>query len=75
MPLPSRAISHARGHLRVSRLLDGLQKKERLLVVYCAMFVNDYFFHFSGPVLVGSDVGSVRLKSDTTHYILVLTLS
>ena len=36
VPLPSRAISLASGHLCVSRfnLLDGLQKKERLLVVY-----------------------------------------
>ena len=33
VPLLSRAISHARGHLCVSRLLDGPQKKERLLVV------------------------------------------
>ena len=34
VPLPSRAISHARGHLRTTRvLLDGLQKQERLLVV------------------------------------------
>ena len=29
VPLPSRALSQARGHLRVSRvLLDGLRKKE-----------------------------------------------
>ena len=35
MPLSSRAFSHARGHLRVSRVfLDGLRKKKRLLVVY-----------------------------------------
>ena len=36
----ARAISHARGHLRVSRFcLDGLQKKERLLVVYLAVAI------------------------------------
>ena len=42
-PLPSRAISHARGHLHVSRFADGLQKKERLLVVYkkCDLFDFD----------------------------------
>ena len=36
MPLPSRAISHARGHLRVSRFARRTycRKKERLLVVY-----------------------------------------
>ena len=29
VPLPSRAFSHTRGHLRVSRAsLDGLRKKE-----------------------------------------------
>ena len=29
-PLPSRAISHARGHFRLSRVsLDGLRKKDR----------------------------------------------
>ena len=33
VPLPSRAINHARGHLLARVLLDGLQKKERLLVV------------------------------------------
>ena len=30
-PLPSRAISHARGHCVSRVLLDGLQKKKRLL--------------------------------------------
>ena len=33
-PLPSRAISHARGHLRVSRFPRRTTEKERLLVVY-----------------------------------------
>ena len=34
MPLPSRAFSHVRGHLRVSHvLLDGPRKNETLLVV------------------------------------------
>ena len=34
-PLLSRAISHARGHLRVSaRFARRTKKKERLLVVY-----------------------------------------
>ena len=35
VPLPSRAFSHARAHLHILRvLLDGSEKKERLLVVY-----------------------------------------
>ena len=33
-PLPSRAISHARDHLRVSRFARRTTEKERLLVVY-----------------------------------------
>ena len=35
-PLSSRAFSHARGHLRVSRFFNRWNKKKgRLLVVYC----------------------------------------
>ena len=35
-PLSSRAFSHARGHLRVSRvLIDGTRKKGDFFVVYC----------------------------------------
>lgn len=34
VPLPSRAISHMRGHLRVSCFAQQTTEKERLFVVY-----------------------------------------
>ena len=41
MPLPSRAISHARGHLRASRFARRTtEKRERLFVVYCQAYAN-----------------------------------
>ena len=41
MPLPSRAISHARGHLRLSRFARRTtEKRERLFVVYCQAYAN-----------------------------------
>ena len=47
VPLPSRAFSHARAHLHILRvLLDGSEKKERLLVVYLYWVKNSFFCCF-----------------------------
>ena len=50
MPLPSRAFSHTRGHLRVSRAsLDGLRKKEtaRSLLLQSKTWVPLWYRDFS----------------------------
>ena len=50
VPLPSRAISHARGHLRVSRFARRTTEKRetaRSLVLVRSI----YFFHYAGARL------------------------
>ena len=44
MPLSSRAFSHARGHLRVSRVfLDGLRKKKEAARSLCEFSPFSFF--------------------------------
>ena len=60
VPLPSRAISHARGHCVPRVLLDGLQKKQRLLVVYRSRITH------LGPLTVRKIVPCMVLQSQFT---------
>ena len=59
MPLPSRAISHARGHLRVSRFARRTTEKRETArsLILLDVFYNSIYYHYNynlifRPVLI-----------------------